>query len=295
MHMTTPEIYCKSGIAANQIQDRLSRNADGIELQMMFDNPIADIKRQWRSEIKVVHPPLNAMGEGFHLELPFDFPASRPFHYRYLEVFNELAQREDMMLRYVLHIKQNRQILIWNGQYNELQEQLQIYTDAFQNIIFCLENTSYDLRQPYAVTGIVRDAANSRIQTCIDICHLQYALWASKLLKGGSEEAEGFEKELSIEEMFSRNRGQCGLIHLNRCGDDPRWPYGLGKNHGILFRPGSGEDMALLRDIWDMYQKYGYSCPVTIEVQEDSYDSAVNYTTSRLALQKVMVSSGKQT
>ena len=285
--MNIPEIYCKSGLAKEQIQDRLSRDTDGLELQMMFDNTLAELQSQWRAEIKAVHPPLNARSDGLHVELPFDFAPSRPFHYRYLKLLDTLAGKEDRMLRYVLHVKQDKQTLVWTGQYRDFQEQLQIFAYTFQNITFCLENTGTDPRSPYAVSDIVRDAANSRIQTCIDICHLQYALRASELLKGGVSVVNGFEPVLSIEEMFFRNKGQCGLIHLNRCGDDPRWAYGLGGNHGIGFDAKNQEEMVLLKKIWELYQKFEYDCPITIEIQEESYDKAVNYSISRDALKQL--------
>ena len=46
---------------------------------------------------------------------------------------------------------------------------------------------------------------------------------------------------------------------------------GLGENHGTAFDPNLPENMKVLQDIMNAYEKYA-SCDITIEVREQNYE-----------------------
>ena len=283
----TMEVYCKSGMKREQLQDRLSRDISGIEVQLSIKDTMDQIKANWIQDIQVVHPPLDAKGK-FHVEVPFDYATSRPYHLECCRLINELAGNEGRTVRYVLHIKQAKEDLIYRGEYDRLIEDLRQYARDYSNIIFCIENTIM-YTEPYYMIEIVRDIDMPNVTSCIDICHLQYSLYISRLMKGIHTEVAGLETVLSIDEMFRRCTNNCGLIHLCKCGTDPRWPYGLGNNHGVHFDPHDATDLAELSGILSVYHKYGYDCPLTLEVKERDYGSAINYSLCRDALTMVEV------
>lgn len=99
-----------------------------------------------------------------------------------------------------------------------------------------------------------------RFRTVLDICH---ALSTLRIIN------HSFNKNITLEDFFANYKDTIGLIHLSYCKD-----LGFGKDHGL---PYTKNEMNELSEFLELYNKYNYDCPVTIEVQEDNYHNAMNY------------------
>jgi hypothetical protein len=76
---------------------------------------------------------------------------------------------------------------------------------------------------------------------------------------------------LTLENYFEWNKNTIGLIHL---GNTINSGYGLGE-HGAAYS--TEEDIELLKEFIALYEKYEFSCPITIEVYEKDYSKCINY------------------
>ena len=140
---------------------------------------------------------------------------------------------------------------------------------ALENIISIVANS----KGVYGKNGFLNDYClyidyfidkygfKDQIGTVLDTCH---ALITIKLL-------QYCKIPLTLDQFFDWNKRNVKLIHLANIGDN-----GFGENnHGIGFI--ECKDLELLNSIMNLYFKYDYNCPITIEVIEKEYSNPVNY------------------
>lgn len=124
------------------------------------------------------------------------------------------------------------------------------------------------------ITRYLRERFGDRTGTVLDTCHAamteKYLMASLKLADFlGAEKASEIPGELdySMEHYFEMNQGICKLIHFNDFIGN-----GYQKNHGTGF-----DSQEKVDGILGLYRRYGYDCPLTLEIREDDYEDCVNY------------------
>lgn len=153
------------------------------------------------------------------------------------------------------------------------------------------------------IAGYLRERFGGRVGTVLDTCHAAMTekymtayLKLARFLEPGEKERESqtgtWESgmkgqktavrerasagadcaavqnlDYSMEHYFRANQGICRLIHFNDFAGN-----GYRENHGTGFTSQEKVD-----GILDLYQKYGYDCPLTLEIREEDYEDCVNY------------------
>ena len=263
------QYFAKSNWSENRIKEKLSRGADGIEIQLL--NPETDnfYKDNWKdyvyiksSKIKAVHFPL-LKEEDFSIE---SIKCQKIFN-KTIERIEKISKILEEKIYVIIHIEETVRTLKKIGLYDNLVLFMQKTADDYKNLIFVIENTTtHVLMQPLSNVIFVKDINKENVLTCLDTCHayitqnLLYSITNEKFNDGISI--------ISIHDFFENNKDVCGLIHL--CGAANYGDgFGRGKGHGIAF---NGIADPQLNEIYNLYKEYNYKCPLTIEVREDSYD-----------------------
>lgn len=126
----------------------------------------------------------------------------------------------------------------------------------------------------------LREELNTkRIGTYLDTCH---ATISRKYMEAVYNEIGGIKcLDYFLESYFKRNKDYAKLIHLS---DAQGSGYDSGR-HGVSF---NNKSIGKLRGIIDLYYKYDYSCPVTLEVNEADYSICDCYKETKDTLLKVL-------
>lgn len=201
-----------------------------------------------------------------------------------IDYLNKTCQLADMIGKHynkniivVVHFTASLQSLKRNNLLNKLNFLIKSLLEQYKHIVLALENLI-----PFIFVNKTIVAAEAfktevcdyvryfrekfgytdRIGTVLDISH---ALISINLLNYCYQ-------NYSLEDYFKGNSDTISLIHLaNTLGNG----YGP-QEHGCGYR-NNKEDLTTLKEVVNLYKKYNYSCPVTIEVQEDDYLNCTNY------------------
>ena len=277
--------------------DKIRKGASAIELHLDQDfvgNPTIWDENIIRSvQIVAVHAPLIEHKSDIDIEVV----ANRGLLVKTCEFARRVADAQGHTVTIICHLGTDPEVLKELGVYDSLVIFMRDLATSYEQLEFAIENvTLFD----HATTGsnghvgfrpiqfdspvrFVKDVAHPRVGTCLDTCHamMDIALlnWIDIHLGTQRYDVCG-EKAIEIEDFFRANADTIKWVHLANIKR-----HGLGKYHGMPF---AEEDVDVLNYIMTLYKKYGYTCPITIEVKEADYSDAKNYETTQNTLMSIL-------
>ena len=301
------EIYAKAALDARQIEVKQHIGCDGIEIQLLGEllekNPSGmyrEAEETWnlsdfdRVPVKAVHAPLVS---SFDLTLEKMtstglFPPT--ILYNACKVAEHFGRRNSGEIPVVVHTELAvDDDFTATGMYSEIRTMIDRALKTYPHVIICIENVTplrgmskcgLSLSNNFAgdnvflVKALLKDLKTDRIGTVFDTCH---AMIAAKYVNALCRGVGVLAPDLSLEHFIMTNRGVCKLIHLAGMKGSG---YG-GDNHGIPF---SEQNEELCREILDLYQKYEYNCPVTLEVSEADYLTCDGYRVTKETVERIL-------
>ena len=134
------------------------------------------------------------------------------------------------------------------------------------------------------IVQYLREIFGNRVGSVLDTCHAAMTeKYMTALLAAADflpQEECPDELDYSMDHFFRAHQGICKLIHFNDFIGN-----GYLQNHGTPFR-----DPKKAGDLLEMYRKYNYDCPMTLEIQEENYKNCINYRQTRAMLETLQES-----
>lgn len=292
------EIYAKASLEVDEINQKVACGCDGIEYNLMddfirlgkdflnnYDEEIFHTK-----DIKVVHAPrcknkeMMCIDRAFlkedisDVENVFRLAQYLGEYWKHpmIVVIHCMISYQDFLEYELLHNRMVREL-------ERLFEKYPLVDLAIENGVF-MEFKLGESRYPRLYNGIymdipeivrwLRERLGSRIGSVLDVCH---AKMTEKYLPAILRETEYYDMiekshadvdiDYRLEHYFELNQGLCKLIHFNELQQN-----GYGKSHGVGFQNQQGVD-----EVLNLYRKYDFTCPITIEIREDDYLDCKNY------------------
>lgn len=239
------------------IQDKINRGADGIEIQLRTPNPDKEINDSLPKEqldlIKAIHMPIGEGRDQYSVTTHTGIHTLTALINR-VNLIKELKGVNWDGLHIICHyIPVTDEDTL---EYKNNVIMMRLLAAQNKSLVFCVENTT----DGYNGQNIkfVKDVSESNVGTCLDTCH-------SLIVEhdGG----------MSMDELFRQNFEVCAHMHLCDAKDTGEG-YGKGEGHGVPFTSRDSKD--LLRII-ALYRCFNYNADVVYEVREDDYLNCVNY------------------
>lgn len=299
-----PLLYAKASLDREEIQEKIRCGCDAIELNLEDDflyygndflthygAKLFSMKR-----IGVVHIPYNQDKEMLNLEWIFG--------HRDISVLNNVFA----LAQYCGQIWNHRTIVVVHScmamydfaQYELLQERMitglkalfakyDLVDLAIENAVLLEVGKLNQFRVRFC-NGVYEDTHEmvewfrryfgDRVGSVLDICHAMMTVKYLKVLLESADIKQIFSgnilENINMEHFFAMNQGICKLIHFNSMRGN-----GYRENHGTPF-----ESLNEVKSMLDLYQKYQYQCPLTLEIQEEDYLDCVNYRKTKLLIEK---------
>lgn len=300
--MFIPKIYAKAALQVDQIESKLSIGCDGIEIQLLtelvngklgdykFANEVFDLDTLLKYNITAVHAPLlGAYGlEDVNLESLCDAGDFKLLD-QVCYIANKVGEMHNRKTIVIIHSETSVDAMMligdtWKRVLNSVGCILFKYPNieiAIENVTpmnkvsvgnFILSNNFVD-NNVKMVSELRKQLKTDRIGTVLDTCHAEitkmfydtlYAKFSDVLPK----------LDLSMDYYFRTNRDYCKLFHMS---ETIGTGYGKGR-HGMPF-----QSLDVVTNYMDLYYKYEYNCPITLEVAEtdfiksDGYEQALHY------------------
>lgn len=292
------DIYCKTGLDTEELKARQSLVHDGCEIQLLDDfaannKPVEDylaILGEHVNDIKIVHTPLckngDLMLEVVNLE-DLWYPKFKRILANTCELADAIGKKSKQEIGVIIHTGVNMRDLAIHPRFIysiglEFDELLARYS----SIYFLIENVvlSTNLHQEFkcrngALPNYVDiiDKLKSiceypdKFKSVLDICH---AISSIRMM-------HRWERDISLEDYFDKAKNTIGLIHL-------AYVENLGLNPGEHGIPFIEETKADIVKVFELYNKYNYKCPITIEIPEKDYTNCINYKRNREMIKDII-------
>jgi len=294
------EIYAKSAFSIKNMIVKQQIGCDAIEVQLLDElfkiggynsiHQIFDLDQFKDMPISVIHSPILYGKRAIALEQLCDSKDLFLFYniFELAEYFGKI-QNKDIIV--IIHSETCLKALseIGNMLYNIVKNVDKLLL-MFPHVKLAIENVTplrnfdkgpqlcnnfYD-DNVILVDYLKKELQTDRIGTVLDTCHAMISeKYISVLYDALGEEKPDF----SLDYYFDRNKEDIMLIHL---ADFKGNGYGSG-NHGTPF-----EDKQKCFDILDLYKKYNYSCPITLEVCETDFLVSDNYRKQKLMVDEYL-------
>lgn len=298
-------IYAKASLDMDEIREKIRCGCDAIELNLEDDflrygkDFLGHYGKEMLSmkEIYVVHTPYNQDKEMINLEWIFGRKDSS-----LLEDVFALAQYCGKIWSHRVTVVIHSCMAMYDFlQYELLQERivegLGTLFEKYDFVDLGIENTilmelgKKDKFQPRFCNGVYEDTHKlvqwlrnffgDRVGSVLDTCHAMMTEKYLKLLFEAADVGQMFSenvlKNINMEYFFQVNQGICKLIHFNSmCGN------GYRDKHGTAF-----ESLDDVRELLELYAKYQYQCPLTLEIQEKDYLDCENYRKTKGMIEEV--------
>lgn len=302
------QIFAKSALDKDLMKIKMNLGADAIEVQLLnelvegkigrynFADDVFDLS-SIDSPVRVVHTPLCAIYDFEELNLE-DMVDCNDFKLldQVCYIANYFGKKQGEMVSVVVHSEMYMQKMISVGNtWKRVTNCIRRLLSKYSNIIILIENLTpiRSVRFPLALSNnflcdnieMVRELrkqlATDRVGTVLDTCHAEITnLFMTKIYDiMYDRECEDY----SLDRFFALNKDFIGLIHLSKKVD---YGYGKGK-HGMPFKD-CKEDREFISNILDLYDKYNYSCPITLEVAETDFKISDGFATSNRVLREVL-------
>lgn len=301
------EIYAKSALSRAQIDCKINIGCDAIEVQLLAELVDGELGRYHMAE------------DVFNLEEFKDYSISAVHvpllsHFGLSDVNLESFCDEDFkLLDQVFYIanwfgeKQNKRVLVVIHSETD-RTNMMLISDTWKTVLNAVGCLLF--KYPYTELGIEnvtplrevhsgdmhlcsnfhwdnidmakelrKELHTDRVGTVLDICHAMITKKYMTVIY--NEFADAPCEDYDLETYFAKNKDYIKLIHLASMKGSG---YGKGK-HGTKF---SDENIDELREIMGYYDKYEYSCPITLEVEETDFLVSDNYRETRETLLKVL-------
>ena len=292
-------IYAKSALSTGQLEVKKNIGCDGIEIQLLSELIDGKVGRYKNMEdvfnmsefddfnIAVVHAPILSFYGLSDVTLEDFVDDDIIFLEQVFKIAEYFGNRDKKMVPIVIHSETTLQLMesigdTWKRVVTYLGYLLMKYphTEALienvtpnrgtiDNLVLC-NNFKFDNVE--MVKRLRLELNTDRIGTVLDTCHAKiskiYIDTFNKLMP------EKEPEDLSMENYFLQNKDVIKLIHL---ADMKGSGYGKGK-HGTKL---CEENRDFVEEIIGLYNKYNYSCPISLEVEEQDFNTSPNYRESK--------------
>lgn len=294
------KIVAKSALVDAQIKAKLDLGCDAIEIQLIDDffeniddaaksaNEVLSKLDVHTYPIEVVHSPLLSNKSDAVLE---DYVLRNPNALMQIAALaNYFGERQSNQCIVVLHMYSNFDCLQHNvkllakitdltenilASYPNVTIAIENVTPAYSNnghLVLC-NNFQYD---NVRLVSYLRDTlCTTRVGTVLDICHAKMSI---KYLDGIYDILGQKDSKQSLSDYFIQNQSVIKLIHLADF-------TGSGHDKGCHGTVPSSEQMY---EFVELYNRFQYSCPVTLEVHESDYLTCRNYQLAHLRLTEAL-------
>lgn len=301
--MFRPKIYAKSSLNAEHMLAKDIIGTDGIELQLLSEmvNSEGDYKNAEdaydfdllrRFNIRAVHCPiLKAFGmEDVCLE-----SLCTEKHFKLFEQVCYLANRAGEIHKHtvivIIHSEMTLTDLRMTGLWDNVLKYLKQILDDYPYVEIAIENVtpfrncSNDqislannfLWDNIDMVRLLREQLSTeRIGTVLDTCHVEISCKVMNSLKSAFPDIVP-DIEYSMNKFFEMNKDVVKLFHFSRTVDNG---YGKGK-HG---QPFDEDSQSTLMNYLELYYKYDYTVPITLEVAEMDYIKSEGYEMSYILM-----------
>lgn len=299
-------IYAKASFHSEEIREKIRCGCDGLEfnLQEDFLQKGRCFETCYLQEcftmhnVEVVHVPFYGNGQVMNLEHVFQHEDLSPIRH----VFRLAQYCADIWKHRILIVIHCSLSYFDFMQYELFRHRLekaleQLFSEypmtdlALENVI-PMEYKETSEESPRLCNGIFTDLIKiteylqerfgERAGSVLDICHAAMTQkYMTRLLSAADflpQKNPPEHLDYSMEHYFQMHQKTCKLIHFNSFTGN-----GYAQNHGTAFQ--KQEDAAALLKL---YKKYGYSCPLTLEIREDDYKNCINYRKTKTMLEPLL-------
>lgn len=293
------KIYAKSALCKDQLACKASIGCDGIEIQLLSELVNGKIGSYHDAEdvfylysfrdynIEAVHAPILSQYGLADVTLEDFVDDDIVFLEQVFKIAEYFGNRDNKMVPVIVHSETNTRVmkcvgdtwkrvvsyvgyLLFKYPHTELLiENVTPCRGKEGNLTFC-NNFKFD---NVDMVDLLRDELRTdRIGTVLDICHAKIsAMYAEAVY---ALMPERIPEDLSLDNYFRENKGYIKLIHLS---DMKGSGYGKGR-HGTKL---CEENRDFVEEIIKLYNKYGYTCPITLEIEESNLLVCDNYRESK--------------
>uniref|UniRef100_N2AGD9 Xylose isomerase-like TIM barrel domain-containing protein n=1 Tax=Eubacterium plexicaudatum ASF492 TaxID=1235802 RepID=N2AGD9_9FIRM len=298
------KIYAKASFVSEEIREKIRCGCDGLEfnLQKDFLRKGSCFETCYLQElftmhnVEVVHVPFYEEGQVMNMEHVFQHVDTSPidnvfrlaqycadiWKHRILVVIHTSLSFFDFMEYELFRSRLEREL-------QRLFEQFPMTDLGIENVIpmeykndgknsprLC-NGTFTDLVQ---IVGYLRERFGERVGSVLDICHAAMTEKYMKALLAASDFLPHTDlprhTDYGMEHYFQMHKEVCKLIHFNDFTGN-----GYMRNHGTPF-----QDQKKVDALLELYTKYEYGCPLTLEIREDNYRNCRNYRQTKAMLQR---------
>lgn len=303
------KILAKSALNKEQINAKVEKHADGIEIQLLSElidgkighyhlaKDVYDLENLKKYDIYCVHAPILSFYGLSDVNLE-DMVDTEDFLLldQVFYVANTIGEYHNRKTVIIVHSEMNRDKMIGLGDtwkkvlnavgcllfkypYTELAiENITPLRNAHSKPLWLANNFKFD--NVVMAKELRKQLKTDRVGTVLDICHARITeRYMTKLYELLGDKPEDY----SLENYFKENKEVIKLIHL---ADMKGSGFGKGE-HGTPFED-TRESLRELNHFIDLYMDNGYNCLVTLEVSETDYIKSDGFTESnRLLLREL--------
>lgn len=298
------KIYAKASLDIKEIAEKVRCGCDGIEYNLTDDfyDLGGDFLNNYDNDIfhmhnvEVVHSPYDRYSQMMNIERVFLHEDLTPVE-NVFKLAQYLASYWKHRIKVVIHCSLSMvDFMEFEILRNRMEEALTAYFTEYPDVDLMVENvvpmeykdTLYPHMRLYngvfldtpLIVRYLRESFGNRVGTVLDTCHammtIKYMPELMRLADFLPTDEITPDLDYSMDHYFRSNAGLCGLIHFNDFVGN-----GFKKNHGTGFT-----SQAKVNELLDLYNKYNYDCPLTIEIREDDYEDCVNYRQTKAMIEK---------
>jgi len=283
------EFIAKSKWVPSELNDRLHRGASKVEIQILEPDLDPFLRESWWDgtfvpHVAAVHTPLVTAGDVTD-DYSIDTKKGREI---ILDICNRaarIAEKGQRPVSIITHLGKTMNELKAEGSLGKLIEWTRNLCVNFPQLEIMIENTIMSGEDPCACAKLAASVGCRNTGTCLDICHAQMVEHKARVMSF----RDGWRgpEPMSLSRFYSNMASTLKWIHLSQATDCGTG-LGSGKGHGAAFRKADFRDMLLLEQIIWLNRKYGFTGGLCVEVQEDDYGNAVNFTSTVLAYETAL-------
>lgn len=298
------KIYAKAALTQDQIKSKLDIGCDGIEIQLLAELINGEVGHYHKAEdvynlddfkdynIEVIHAPILSWYGLSDVTLEDFVDEDMIFLEQVFKVADYFGKLHNRRTLIVIHSETTVRLMkalgdIWGRAIKFLGYLLLKYPNTevgIENVtplrgiskpIYLCNNFKFDNVE---MAKTLREELNTdRIGTVLDTCHAKISKKYMNVIYEaiGDIEPENYD----LEEYFKANKDTIKLIHL---ADFKGNGYGKGK-HGTKL---CDENIDFVEEFISLYNKYEYTCPITLEVEESDFILSSNYKESKQVIDR---------